>query len=56
MIAHRSSMTATAVKKIFSEAGIRLPSERKTLKANAMSVAIGIPKPFWVGSPALKLK
>ena len=56
MIAHRSSITATAVRNIFSEAGALLPTSATTLSAKAISVAIGMPNPFWVGSPLLNPK
>jgi hypothetical protein len=38
-------MMATAVKKIFSEGGTRLPSSTRMPSANAISVAAGIAQP-----------
>lgn len=55
-----SPITASAVKKTLSEAGIRLPNSASmpsaNANANAMLVAIGMPVPACVGVPALKLK
>ena len=45
IIAHKSSITAKAVKNTFSEVGTRLPNNDKIPNAKAMSVAIGIPAP-----------
>ena len=52
-IAPKSSMTASAVRKTLSEVGTLLPNKDKMPKANAMSVAIGIPAPDCVGVPKL---
>jgi hypothetical protein len=56
MMAARSSMTASAVRKILSDAGTRLPSRASTPSANAMSVAIGMPMPGCVWVPPLSVK
>ena len=45
MIAPKSSITANAVKKTLMDNGTLSPSNAKTPKANAISVAIGIPDP-----------
>jgi hypothetical protein len=42
---------ANAVKKTFRANGIRLPKRYRTPKAKAISVAIGIPHPFWYSVP-----
>ncbi|MCY1462440.1 hypothetical protein D3C76_1004540 [compost metagenome] len=41
-------MIAKAARKTFSDVGTRFPSNDKTPKANAMSVAAGIAHPFKV--------
>ena len=51
MIAPKSSITATAVKNIFSDAGTRLPKRDRMPIAKAMSVAIGMPTPACVLAP-----
>ena len=51
-MAPRSSMTANATIRIFNPSGTRFPSSASTPSANAMSVAIGIPKPAWDIEPA----
>lgn len=43
--ASKSSTIANAVRNTFKLIGIRLPKRYKTPKANAMSVAIGMPQP-----------
>ena len=50
-IAPKSSITAKAVKNTFKEVGTLLPKSDKIPKANAMSVAIGIPAPDCVDVP-----
>ena len=45
-MAPRSSATASAVRKILSDTGTRLPSIERMPMAKAMSVAVGIPQPF----------
>ena len=52
-IAPRSSMIASAVKKIFKPNGTLLPSKAAMPSENAISVAIGIPQPFVYGVPLL---
>lgn len=42
-------MTAKATTKTFREAETRFPKSARTPKAKAISVAIGIPIPAWVG-------
>ena len=54
MIAPMSSTIANAVRNIFRDKGILLPSSEITPNEKAMSVAIGIPQPFALGVPALK--
>ncbi|MDF2598949.1 MAG: hypothetical protein K0Q54_1772 [Methylobacterium brachiatum] len=44
---------ATALRKIFSETGTRLPSSARTPSAKAMSVAAGIAQPRRVPAPRL---
>ena len=53
-MAPRSSTIAKAARNIFRDAGTRFPSRDKTPKANAMSVAIGIPQPTLVAVEELK--
>ena len=55
-MAPRSSTIARAARKILREVGTRLPSSESTPKANAMSVAIGIPQPELVAFEALNKK
>ena len=45
-MAIRSSITASAVRKIFNEKGTRSPNKDKIPMAKAISVAIGIPTPL----------
>ena len=53
IMAPRSSMIASASRKIFSSAGARGPSSVRTPSAKAMSVAVGIAQPRSVaGLPA----
>ncbi|MNQ66200.1 hypothetical protein D3C85_806860 [compost metagenome] len=56
MMAPKSSITASAVRNIFSEMGTRLPNKDKIPIAKAMSVAIGIPAPFCVMVPKFSNK
>ena len=49
-IAPMSSMIAVAVRNIFRDRGILFPSRVRIPKANAMSVAMGIPQPIIVFS------
>jgi len=53
MMAPKSSITASAVKNTFREAGILFPRSDKIPTAKAMSVAIGIPAPAWRSVPKL---
>ena len=55
-MAPKSSITASAVRNIFKDEGTRLPKRDKIPIANAMSVAIGIPAPFWVMVPKFNNK
>ena len=48
IIAPRSSMIASAVKKTFSDIGILVPSNDKTPIEKAISVAVGIAQPIRV--------
>ena len=52
-MAPKSSITASAVRNIFKEAGTRLPNKDSIPMANAISVAIGMPAPDWVIVPKL---
>ena len=55
-MAPKSSIIASAVKKIFREMGILLPKRLKTPKEKAMSVAEGMAQPFNAsGSPILNI-
>ena len=47
---------ATAVRNTFSASGARLPRSASTPKANAMSVAIGMPQPVARSVPAVTAK
>jgi len=55
-IASRSSTMTNVARKIFREAGTRLPSSDNTPSANAMSVAIGIPHPEMITTFELNKK
>ena len=56
IMAPKSSITAKAVKNIFKEAGTLFPNKDKIPIAKAISVAIGIPAPFWVIVPKFSAK
>jgi hypothetical protein len=56
IIAPKSSMIAKAVRKIFSATGTLLPNSDSTPRANAISVAIGMPIPPCVAVPQLSKK
>ncbi len=56
IIAPSSSMIANAVRNIFKEGGILFPNRDRTPRVKAISVAIGMPIPDWVGVPQLKIK
>lgn len=56
IIAPRSSIMAKAVKNIFNETGTLLPNKERIPKANAISVAIGMPKPDWATVPLFIIK
>ncbi|MPM75667.1 hypothetical protein SDC9_122661 [bioreactor metagenome] len=49
-----SSTIARAVRNILSDIGTDLPSNAMTPREKAISVAIGIPHPFWLIVPAFK--
>jgi hypothetical protein len=51
-MAPRSSITASASRKIRSDAGARDPTRASTPSANAMSVAVGIGHPASDSPPA----
>lgn len=51
IIAPKSSITASAVRNIFTDDGTRFPNSDKMQIANAISVAIEIPKPACVSAP-----
>ena len=51
MIAPKSSTIANAVRNIFKVRGTFLPRIEIIPNEKAISVAIGIPQPFWLGSP-----
>ena len=55
-MAPKSSTMARAAKNILIEVGTRLPNAATMAKAKAMSVAMGMPQPCWLGFPELKSK
>ena len=56
IIAPRSSIIASAVKNILRETGILFPRSERMPKANAISVAMGIPIPDCVSVPLFNIK
>jgi len=49
-------MMASAVRKTFKPTGTLLPSKERMAREKAISVAMGIPKPFCDTVPKLKQK
>ena len=56
MIAPMSSITATPSRNAHSDEGTRVRRAASTARANATSVAMGMPHPCWAGPPAVKAR
>ena len=53
-MAMMSSATASVLRNTRTPEGMRSPSSERTPRANAMSVAVGMPQPLAVAVPKLK--